>query len=114
MQSQAATSQSTRLGAGQSFHLQATAGSCIVVRSGRIEIVERSLWLCDRFVAQGGTVRDGEQYTLRHSGWIALQAREPAVLFYVERKTTEDAGQRLFRLVACAARFLQRRFGSQA
>ena len=84
MQAQAATSQTTRLAAGQSFHLQARAGTCIVVKRGRIDVAERSVWLCDRFVAQGGTVRDGEQYTLRQSGWIALQAREPTVLFYME------------------------------
>jgi hypothetical protein len=114
MQSQATTSQATRLGAGQSFHLQATAGSCIVVKSGRIEIVERSIWLCDRFVAQGATVRDGEQYTLRQSGWIALQAREPAVLFYMEDDTQEDVGRRLFRLLASAARSLRRAFGRPA
>ena len=80
MQAPAATSQTTRLAAGQSFHVQARAGTCIIVKSGRIDVAERSVWLCDRFVVQRSVVRDGEQYTLRQSGWIALQAREPAML----------------------------------
>jgi hypothetical protein len=114
MQTQAAVPQTARLAAGQSFHLQAGAGACIAVKSGRIDVVERSIWLCDRFVTQGGTVRDGEQYTLQQSGWIALQAREPTILFYIERDTKADADRRLLRLVACAARFLRRGFGSAA
>jgi len=114
MQTQAAIAQTTHLATGQSFHLQAKAGTRIVVKSGRVDVVERSIWLCDRFMTLGGTVRDGEQYTLQQSGWVALQAREPTILFCMEHERKADAVSRLFRLVAGAARFLRRRFANAA
>jgi hypothetical protein len=109
MQTPAATSQTIRLAAGQSFHVQGGAGTCIVVKNGRVEVAERSIWLCDRFVTQGGAVRDGEQYTLRQSGWIALQAREPTVLLCMAPAKKDGVLVALRRLWAHVIAGLRRR-----
>ncbi|GIZ52186.1 hypothetical protein [Noviherbaspirillum aridicola] len=75
--------QAVSLPGGQAFQIHAAAGARLVCLGGRAHVRPSPQWVAEHLLAPRLELGEGDELRIDGSGWLRIEAREPAELILI-------------------------------